>query len=128
MFSTKRLDIYLIDHFAGATLGLELSRRAAENNRGTELGDFLQRLHEEIVEDRRTLEDVMERFAVDRSPVKSGSAWLLEKAGRLKVNGQLRGYSPLSRSSWSSKRWNRASPASALSGRRSRMHSPKIQG
>ena len=39
----------------------------------------------------------MDRFAVDRSPVKSGSAWLLEKAGRLKLNGQLRGYSPLSR-------------------------------
>src|SRR5215207_10817777 len=39
----------------------------------------------------------MDRFAVDRSPVKSGSAWGLEKAGRLKLNGQLRGYSPLSR-------------------------------
>jgi hypothetical protein len=29
--------------------------------------------------------------------VKNGAAWLSEKAGRLKLNGQLRGYSDLSR-------------------------------
>jgi hypothetical protein len=34
---------------------------------------------------------------VDRSPAKPAGAWLLEKVSRLKLNGQLRGYSPLSR-------------------------------
>ena len=42
MFSLRRLDIYLNDHFAGATVGLELARRAARENAGTSLGDFLE--------------------------------------------------------------------------------------
>jgi hypothetical protein len=96
VFPMRRLDIYLNDHFAGATFGMELSRRAATENRGTELGDFLHVLHEEIVEDRQTLRAVMNALGIEASPVKPAGAWLLEKAGRLKLNGQLRGHSPLS--------------------------------
>ena len=33
----------------------------------------------------------MAALAVDSSPVKTAGAWLLEKAGRLKLNRQLRG-------------------------------------
>ena len=97
MFPMRRLDIYLNDHLAGAMLGVELSRRVAAANRGTELGAFLQGLHREIVEDRQTLQAVMRSFGVDASPLKPAAAWLLEKAGRLKLNGQFRGHSPLSR-------------------------------
>jgi hypothetical protein len=97
MFPMGRLDIYLNDHFAGATLGVELSRRVAAENRGTELGAFLQGLHREIVEERQTLEAVMRSLRVDASPLKPAGAWLLEKAGRLKLNGQFHGHSPLSR-------------------------------
>jgi len=97
MFSLRRLDIYLNDHLAGATAGLELARRAARENAGTSLGDFLQQLTQEIAEDKATLETLMTRLDVDRSPAKPAGAWLLEKLGRLKLNGQLRGYSPLSR-------------------------------
>ena len=96
MFPLRRLDIYLNDHFAGATFGMELSRRAAAENRGTELGAFLQVLHAEIVDDRRTLRAVMNALGIDSSPVKPAGAWLLEKAGRLKLNGHFRGHSPLS--------------------------------
>ena len=96
MFPMRRLDIYLNDHFAGATLGVELSRRAAAENRGTELGDFLGALHQEIVDDRQTLRAVMSALGIDASPLKPAGAWLLEKAGRLKLNGQVRGHSPLS--------------------------------
>jgi hypothetical protein len=97
MFPMRRLDVYLNDHLAGAMVGAELSRRAAENNRGTTLGDFLARLHREIVEDRQTLQRVMTALGVERSALKPAAAWVLEKAGRLKLNGQIRGYSPLSR-------------------------------
>jgi hypothetical protein len=38
----------------------------------------------------------MARLGVDRSPVKPAGAWTLEKVGRLKLNGRVRGYSPLS--------------------------------
>jgi hypothetical protein len=96
VFPMRRLDTYLNDHFAGATFGMELSCRAAAENRGTELGDFLHVLHMEIVEDRRTLRDVMSALGVEASPLKPAGAWLLERAGRLKLNGQLRGHSPLS--------------------------------
>ena len=116
MFPMRRLDVYLNDHLAGAMVGAELSRRAAENNRGTTLGDFLEELHQEIVEDRQTLQRVMTELGVDRSPLKPAAGWVLEKAGRLKLNGQIRGYSPL-RSSSSLRGSRPASRASALSGK-----------
>jgi hypothetical protein len=96
MFPMRRLDIYLNDHLAGSMLGVELASRALEENRGTPLGCFLERLHGEIAEDRQTLMSIMERLAVDRSPAKPALAWAFEKVGRLKSNGQFRGYSPLS--------------------------------
>jgi hypothetical protein len=51
----------------------------------------------EIEADRTTLEEVMERLAVKRNTAKIAGAWTAEKLGRLKLNGRLRGYSPLSR-------------------------------
>ena len=97
MFPMRQLDIYLNDHLAGATVGVELSRRAANSNRGTPSGEFLERLHRDIVEDRRTLLAVVRALDADTSPAKPALAWIAEKAGRLKLNGRLRGYSPLSR-------------------------------
>jgi hypothetical protein len=91
------LATYLNDHLAGATVGVELSRRAAGANEGTELGTVLARLATEIEEDRATLESVMEAADAGRDRVKVTAAWVGEKAGRLKPNGQLTGYSPLSR-------------------------------
>jgi hypothetical protein len=93
----RYLAIYLNDHLGGATLGVELVRRAQRENAGTPLGDFLAELGREIVEDRRTLLDLMDRLGVERATTKVLGAWLAEKIGRLKLNGQLTGYSPLSR-------------------------------
>lgn len=89
--------IYLNDHLAGATAGSELAARVAGSNPDGELGEFLSRLVDEIDEDRQSLEDVMSRLGVGVDHVKRGVAWGAEKLGRLKPNGQLRGYSPLSR-------------------------------
>ncbi len=97
MFPMRQLDIYLNDHLAGATVGVELSRRAANSNRGTPTGEFLERLHHEIVEDRRTLLAVVGALEADASAANPALAWIAEKAARLKLNGRLRGYSPLSR-------------------------------
>ena len=93
----RLLGIYLNDHLAGATGGLELVRRAQRNNRGTAYEADLTRLAGEIEEDRTTLERLMERLRIPRSPVKAPVAWALEKLGRLKPNGRLLEYSPLSR-------------------------------
>ena len=93
----KRLGIYLQDHHAGSTSGLELARRARSANQGTVYGDFLSRLADDIAADRRALEGVMEDLGVGTDRAKDGAAWVGEKLGRLKSNGQLLGYSPLSR-------------------------------
>jgi hypothetical protein len=93
----RLLAIYLNDHLAGATAGLELVRRVRGSNEGTELGDFLERLAGEIAEDRESLEQIMGELGIGRDRVKVIAAWGAEKAGRLKLNGSLTGYSPLSR-------------------------------
>jgi hypothetical protein len=91
------LEIYLADHMAGAAAGLELSRRAARNARGTETGAFLERLSTEIESDRRTLAAAIARLGLRRSRLKEGLARLAERAGRLKLNGRIGRPSPLSR-------------------------------
>ena len=93
----KLLEIYLQDHYAGSTGGLELAKRAAKENEGTEFGGPLTRITGEIREDRDALKRMMDALDVSAAPVKAGLAWAAEKAGRVKPNGQLRGYSPLGR-------------------------------
>ena len=91
------LAIYLNDHLAGSTVGLELARRARGANENSELGDFLAELVAEIEADRAVLQDVMTAVGAGRDRIKVAGAWVGEKAGRLKLNGSLLGYSPLSR-------------------------------
>jgi hypothetical protein len=92
------LAIYLNDHLAGATGGVELARRVRASNRGhNAFGQPLDRICVEIEEDRATLEQVIDRLGIPQSRVKPAGAWVAEKLGRLKLNGRLRGYSPLSR-------------------------------
>jgi hypothetical protein len=91
------LAVYLNDHLAGATAGLELARRASANNRGTALGEPLERLTGEIDEDREALLALMSSLSVRVDRVKVLGGWGAEKLGRLKPNGRLLSYSPLSR-------------------------------
>ena len=80
----------------GATLGVELARRASGENQGSELGDFLSGLAREIEDDRDTLLALMSELGVKPDRLKVAAGWTSEKVGRLKPNAQLRGYSPLS--------------------------------
>ena len=80
--TSDQLAIYLADHYAGATFGVELARRVRGENHGTTYGDFLARLAAEIEEDRGELEAIMDKLGVAR---------------RQKLNGHLRGYAPVSR-------------------------------
>lgn len=91
------LAIYLNDHLAGATVGRELARRSARSNRGTPYEPFLTGLAQEIVEDRQSLLAIMDGLGVRVDRLKTAAAWGGERLARLKLNGQLRGYSPLSR-------------------------------
>ena len=93
----KRLRIYLQDHLAGATAGLELARRTRGANEGTGYGPPLAKVADEIDADRRHLQGIIEELGFGGDRLKNVAAWGLEKVGRLKLNGQLTGYSPLSR-------------------------------
>ena len=91
------LAIYLNDHLAAATGARDLARRATSSNRGSEYGPFLERLAGEIAEDRESLIAIMRTLKVRVDPLKVLVGWGAEKVGRLKLNGRLLGYSPLSR-------------------------------
>jgi hypothetical protein len=92
-----RLSIYLNDHLAGATAGVNLARRAAASNRSTSYAEALATLAEEIAEDRAALVQIMERLSVGHDRLKLALGWGAERAGRLKLNGTILSYSPLSR-------------------------------
>jgi hypothetical protein len=93
----KLLGIYLNDHLAGSYVGEELAKRCKGSNEGTAVGDYLGHFLEELRRDRDSLISVMEANGVARNPLKPIGAWAAEKMGRLKLNGQITGYSPLSR-------------------------------
>jgi hypothetical protein len=91
------LEIYLADHLAGATFGVELVRRCRKNNTGSRFEEPLEQLVREIEQDKRALEEVMDTVGAKPSRAKTTGAWLFEKAQRLKPNGRLFQYTPLSR-------------------------------
>jgi hypothetical protein len=94
---TEHLETYLQDHRAGAEAGSDLARRMLSENQDTHYEQFLAHLADEIEEDVDTLERIMERLDVERSTLKTAAAKVGEKVGRLKPNGALTSYSPLSR-------------------------------
>jgi hypothetical protein len=94
---SELIAIYLQDHHAGATGGLALAQRAAGANRESLYGLELEALAEEIEEDLKVLERVMEGIGTKPDRRKDAAAWAGEKFGRLKRNGTWLSYSPLSR-------------------------------
>jgi hypothetical protein len=90
------LGIYLNDHLAGATAGLELARRVAGARQVPATGPELQRFADELAEDRAALLRIMGTLGVPVRSYKVWAAWAGEKAGRLKPNGHLTARSPLS--------------------------------
>jgi hypothetical protein len=93
----RLLSTYLNDHLATSLAALELARRAAGSNRGTATGRQLEQLASALQEDRQALQEAMGRLGVGRDLAKLTVGWTAEKVGRLKLNGRLIGYSPLSR-------------------------------
>lgn len=97
MSNKQLLSIYLNDHLAGSIIALELANRSAASNKGTPLGDALKSVAGEFEEDQRHLEQLMAELGITKNILKEAFAWMSEKAGRLKLNGRLVGYSDLSR-------------------------------
>jgi hypothetical protein len=85
VMNERPLDVYLTDHLAGSTGGVELAQRAAEENSGSDLGSFFSELLADIQEDRATLEDMMKHLGTQPSPIKQAGAWIMEKFSRFKM-------------------------------------------
>jgi hypothetical protein len=91
----KLLRIYLDDHQGVLLAGRELVRRMAKRRSDGELATFLTELLPELEDDRRRVISRLRAAGGSPSAVKSGLAWLAEKAGRLKPNGSLTKPTPL---------------------------------
>jgi hypothetical protein len=94
---SKLFGIYLNDHLAGSVVGSRLVRRIVKHNEGNHYGSEAARLAEEIEQDKETLESLMDRLGVRKKKTRLAIATVGETLGRLKPNGRLIGYSPLSR-------------------------------
>jgi hypothetical protein len=92
---TDPLGIYLNDHLAGATAGLELFRRATAGA-PPEHRKSLERLTSEVQGDRTSLIDIMTALEIPVRHYKVAAGWLGERIGRAKPNGRLVGRAPLS--------------------------------
>lgn len=90
------LGVYLNDHLAGSSGGVELIRRTAKAHEDTERGETLRRLAEEIEEDKAALQEMMTRLGVPQQRYKVLLAAVGEKLGRVKANGYALRRSPLS--------------------------------
>jgi len=93
----KMLEIYLNDHLAGSVVGENLAKRIVRQNEDNEYGRGLAKIAKEIEEDKATLQKVMDRAGVRQKQVRLALARVTELGTRLKPNGRLVGYSPLSR-------------------------------
>ena len=85
------LSLYLQDHLAGATAGVNLARRCAATGGRGESGRTLTGVASEIEEDRETLVRLMGDLGIRGSAGKNAGAWIAERLARLKPNGRLRG-------------------------------------
>lgn len=90
------LGVYLNDHLAGATLGMELASRIAKAHRGRDESETLAGFAAEVAEDRAALIQMMAALGAPVRHYKVVLGWVAEKAGRFKPNGRLLDRSPLS--------------------------------
>jgi hypothetical protein len=96
-YDEKYLGTYLNDHLAGSIVGGALARRVTKQNDANDYGRVTAEIAKEIREDQAELRGIMDRLGVRQKRARLGLAWVAEKFTRLKPNGQLFGYSPLSR-------------------------------
>jgi hypothetical protein len=83
----ESFEVYLNDHLAGATAGVNVAQQAAERNRSTELGAFYAEIASEIKADFDTFEGLMESLGVGKSAGKTTVAEMGSKVAELKFGG-----------------------------------------
>jgi hypothetical protein len=91
------LHIYLNDHRTVAVIAHALAMRSRGANTGNEFGEFLEGFVPLLEDDIDQLDAVFDRCEISKDLLKLGAARLGVELGRLKLNGRVTDYSPLSR-------------------------------
>jgi hypothetical protein len=91
------LHIYLNDHRTGSVVARSLAERSRAANAGNEFGEFLDEFLDELDDEIACLDGLLADAGVPRNGVKLAIAKVGATLGRLKLNGRLTQYSPLSR-------------------------------
>lgn len=81
------LHVYLNDHLAGATAGVDLVKSAAERHDG-ELGEFFQQLSDEISGDYNTLTSLIDQLNAHGSGAKEALAKIGSEVSEAKFSGE----------------------------------------
>jgi len=84
----ESIEVYLNDHLAGATAGVNLVEQAADRHRSDDLGEFFAPLAAEIKADLETLETLIEDMNVDKSASKVALAEVGSKVAAPKFNAE----------------------------------------
>ena len=92
----RLLAIYLNDHVAGATVGVQRVRRMASAYEGTVAGTVVAPMVRELEEEREWLLGCLRALDVPVRSYKVVGASVAERVGRLKLNGRVGSTSPLS--------------------------------
>lgn len=93
---THLLSIYLNDHVAGATVGVQRVQRMAKVYTGTVVGTAIAPLVPQLEQERAWLLDCLRHLEIPVRTYKVVGAAVAERVGRLKLNGHVRRTSPLS--------------------------------
>jgi hypothetical protein len=81
---SQQLATYLNDHLAGARFAIDMLERLRDTQTDDEFKQFAARMLLEIEADRSVLEQLAEEVG-GRNVLKEASAWLAEKASRVKL-------------------------------------------
>jgi hypothetical protein len=81
------LDVYLNDHLAGGTAGVNLAQMAAEEHRSDEHGAFFGEIASEIKKDHDVLEQIMAALNTEQSATKTAAAEIGSKMMAPKFKG-----------------------------------------
>ncbi len=84
----ESIEVYLNDHLAGATAGVNLVEQAADRHRSDELGEFLAPLASEIKSDYATLEGLIDSMGIDKSASKTALAEVGSKLAAPKFSAE----------------------------------------
>lgn len=93
---SKELSIYLQHHLAGSKTGVDLFTRVSKNHPDHKVRQTVEGLVPQIENERDFLMELMNKLDISYPVFQEGVAFIGEKLGRLKLNGEVVSRSPLS--------------------------------